>query len=136
MKKIFEKKFENSVKLNLNVKDEFIELAGLKIYQEHDQDCCETVYADFSILENYKKQLENYKEISKIEIKSVKDMGFIIFLYKKPYYNGEEAQERIGILINCYNEQNGYYSDNLNIKIFNKKENIFEFESEKCDVII
>lgn len=31
---------------------------SIKIYDNHEQDCCERVYADWSILELYRNQLE------------------------------------------------------------------------------
>jgi len=121
-------KFDKPRKFSLIISDDYIELYGIKIEDIHDQDCCEHVYADFSVLENYRKQLEELEEISKLEFKKVKGMGFIIFAEK-------ENDRRVGILINCYNEQNGYYSDELKIKAYDGDKILFEFDSEKQDLI-
>jgi len=67
---------------------------GTTIIDEHRQDCCEHVYADW-------KQLKDTgflgKEIEEIKIEGVEDLGFRINQYFVP----------------CYNEQNGYYGDDL-----------------------
>ena len=71
---------------------------GTKIISEHNQDCCENVYADF-------KQLKDTdilsKDFKKIEIEGVKDSGIRLN----------------GYFIPCYNEQNGYYGSDLEIII-------------------
>ena len=81
---------------------------GTIIEDQHNQDCCEHVYADW-------RQLEDTdilsKEIGKIKIEGVKDSGFRLN----------------GYFIPCYNSQNGYYGDDLALIITHpdgKKENI------------
>ena len=71
---------------------------GTEITHNHDQDCCENVYADFRSL---KDQDIKQKEIKRISIVGVKDAGFRLN----------------GYFIPCYNSQNGYYSDNLELII-------------------
>lgn len=83
----------------------------LQIHDYHDQDCCENVYADWGMLEYHIKQLVGLS-VEKLEIKSVKEMGFLLcFQY--------DYDEYIKIFIPCYNEQNGYYGDDLELRINN-----------------
>ena len=75
----------------------------------HDQDCCEHVYADFEAADIYRKQLTEWNSYNEIIIWGVSDMGFIIEFIGNNFPNK--------MLIPCYNEQNGYYSDNLQLSI-------------------
>lgn len=70
---------------------------GTSITDCHEQDCCEEVYADWRQID------EDFlgKEIEGIEIEGVEDSGFRINKYFVP----------------CYNKQNGYYGDNLELII-------------------
>ena len=83
----------------------------ITISSEHDQDCCEHVYADFTVVENYHGRLIN-KKVNEIIIKRVEDMGFLICL-RHSYDEWEK------IFVPCYDYQNGYYSSNLKIIINN-----------------
>ena len=75
---------------------------GNKITYDHDQDCCEWNYADFSILNpnviNY-----DYDFNENLEFKAVDGQGFCF------------GAEEHWIFIPCYSEQNGYYSDDIDI---------------------
>lgn len=74
----------------------------------HNQDCCESVYGDFSIVKYHETELVG-QHLSKVEVKSVTDMGFLLcfsFNYKATK-----------IFIPCYNYQNGYYSSDLNLLV-------------------
>lgn len=64
----------------------------------HVQDCCESVYADFSNLDS---DIKNY-DFKEIKIKPVKN-GF------------KFGDSRRMFFVPCYNEQNGYYGDDLTI---------------------
>ena len=116
-------KFNEPRKAEVIINEENLIISNVKFDDKHDQDCCEKVYADFKQAKYYKKQIEEMKEITKLEVKSVKVTGFIIFIY-----NGTE---RLGVLINCYNEQNGYYSDELKLNITDGEQKLGEFEIEK-----
>ena len=80
----------------------------------HEQDCCENVYADFEILKNYNVSVKTGKSIDIKEIDFFETLdtlvegllgtGFIIISI-----TGEK------FLIPCYNEQNGYYSSDLEL---------------------
>lgn len=71
---------------------------GIKIRHYHDQDCCENVYADWPALRITDIMQKVFKEIV---IKGVPEIGILIN----------------GYLVPCYNEQNGYYSDELELII-------------------
>lgn len=81
----------------------------ISIHAYHQNDCCEHVYADFSIISFYQEELEEMKT-SGLYIKAVKDMGFLL-CFRRP------GLSDIKIFIPCYNEQNGYYSDDLELQI-------------------
>lgn len=71
---------------------------GTTITHHHEQDCCESVYADFESLKDQDIKEKDFKEI---KIEGVKGSGFRLN----------------GYFIPCYNEQNGYYSDDLELVI-------------------
>lgn len=78
----------------------------LALSDDHDQDCCENVYADFSSVASDYHCLLGQK-LSKFKIKKVENMGFLLcFLF------GEYEKK---IFVACYNEQNGYYSSDLDL---------------------
>lgn len=81
----------------------------LTIGTHHNQDCCERVYADFSVMKHYIDKLKD-GDISNLVIKGVKDMGFLL-CFQTDY--GVD----INIFIACYNYQNGYYSSALTLNL-------------------
>lgn len=96
----------------------------IKLGSYHDQDCCERVYIDFEEIEKYKEILKRSMNFDKLIIKGVAEMGLLLcFQYGESEYYAEK------IFIPCYNEQNGYYSDSLELQI-----QIDEKEVEKIDV--
>lgn len=90
-------------KFYLNDYDEgVIELAdGTKIVFSHDQDCYENVWADVTALQDtgFENDIDITKQNLKIEL--VKGYGIRLNGYGIPFYN----------------EQNGYYSDTIDIYI-------------------
>ena len=81
----------------------------------HFQNCCENVYADFSTLENMQNEVGALWEITEISVSATPKMGFTIF-----FYNGEISfwdKRRVWVFIPCYDEQNWYYSNDLELKI-------------------
>lgn len=75
----------------------------------HQQDCCEEVYGDFSIVQYHKEKLVG-KILVKIEVKAIEGMGFLLCFT----FDWEVTEK---IFIPCYNSQNGYYSDDLSLII-------------------
>lgn len=72
---------------------------GTTITHEHYQDCCENVYADWESLKDV--DLSPLLNTKLIKVEVVKDFGFRLN----------------GIPVPAYNEQNGYYSNNLQIVV-------------------
>ncbi len=91
----------------------------LELISDHDQDCCEHVYADFSIMKHYTDTLKGQNGHTLI-VKGVEDMGFLLCL----------ADQKI--FIPCYNNQNGYYSSQLALKI---KKNDVETTIDISDLV-
>lgn len=119
-----------NTKDNLEITFESGEVVILKDY--HDQDCCESVYADFGNINHYLSQLT--AEYEQIVIEGVKDMGFLIG-FKSKY---RDVYPLENILIPCYNEQNGYYSDSLSLQIIypdgkEKQVDITEYKKDYID---
>lgn len=114
----------NKVVKNVNVGSDFIKIVSenesIVIKGYHRQDCCENVYADFSVFEYQKDEIME-REVKDIVFKGVEGIGFIICFY----YDWEKSTK---VLVPCYNEQNGYYSDELKLVI------IREEESKEIDI--
>jgi len=81
----------------------------IKISAYHSQDCCENVYAEFNVIKYQKEDIIG-KEYKELVIKSVDELGFILCFYR----DWEESEK---VFIPCYNEQNGYYSSELELII-------------------
>lgn len=83
----------------MKMKNKFIEDGvmlsnGIKVTTYHDQDCCESVYANWAALEDTTFEDEKFTGVT---IEKVPGSGFRINGYFVP----------------CHNIQNGYYSDQL-----------------------
>ena len=116
MKHLYTLKFEKPVKVVKRDSGGVEFTDGTTITHFHDQDCCEDVYADWSSLDDTGF---DDTEFTKIVIKGNPLVGIVL---------NEFA-------VNCYNSQNGYYSDELKLIIntSNKdtiKIDITEFETE------
>jgi hypothetical protein len=112
-KLLWEKVVGKKIEL-MKVEDESVTLAfegaeSITFSTYHYRDCCESVYGDFSIVKYHESELIG-KDLSKIEVKSVEGMGFLIcFTFK--------WNHAVKIFIPCYNYQNGYYSSNLDLQV-------------------
>lgn len=110
MKEIYKTKIEGSIK-NLICSDESIsfEVNSIKheIGTDHDQDCCEHVFGDFSNFKYHKDEIEKnyYKSLT---VFAVPNMGVVIAF---------DDYAPAKVLVPCYNNQNGFYSDNLQLYI-------------------
>ena len=94
--------------------DEIIFDNNYKLKCYHKQDCCENVYADFEMLKNYNVSVKTGKNIKIKEIEFVETLELLIDGVPGAGFNiisiiGEK------FFIPCYNEQNGYYSSNLEL---------------------
>lgn len=87
---------------------------NIKLSYYHSQDCCENVYADFEVINDYKCRIIG-RIFDNFIIKGIEGMGFLL-CFEREYADSKEK-----VFIPCYNEQNGYYSDDLQLII--KKNN-------------
>lgn len=85
-----------------------LEGGEIEIEAYHNQDCCEHVYADFSALKYFVDKLKD-KVLAQLVIKGVEDMGFLLIF--------EDGGVPVKVFVPCYNYQNGYYSDHLQLQI-------------------
>jgi hypothetical protein len=130
--------FTKERKPYISVKESSIEISGIRIETSHDTYCCEEVYADFSTAEYHIEEINQLLCVKSVEVKKVKDMGFIIFvdgeisIEKYNFFiDGElckKIDRRIGILVNCYNIQNGCYVDELKIQIYKDNKLVLELD--------
>lgn len=110
---IFEREFDAPRAITaVEVSDEAVTLTFLdgqpiEISSYHSQDCCEHVYADFSVMKYHADELRT-KPVRSLTLKRVLNMGFLVC-----FERGYDSYEKI--FIPCYNYQNGYYSSNLSV---------------------
>lgn len=87
---------------------------GYELEYYHEQDCCEHVYADFDILSNYNLSTKTGKTINIKEIDFKEELEELIEGIQEQGFN---MVSKIGekFFVPCYNEQNGYYSSELEL---------------------
>lgn len=89
---------------------------GFSLKDYHYQDCCEQVYADWESLKDQSLIFKVKFDNSIIEkCKVVPDSGINIY---------STCGKRF--FIPCYNIQNGWYSNDLSIKLYNKDKKIVD----------
>ena len=76
----------------------------------HYQDCCESVYANWEHLKNEAGVDYDFDEKS-FRIEVVEEQGFRF------------GDGNIMLFVPCYNEQNGYYNSNLEIRVYRQRQN-------------
>ena len=97
-----------------NVTDEAITFSdGSSITFDHEQDCCENNYADFSQIED---EAHTHKFLLPLRFEAVENAGFRFGDWRRMYF------------IPCYSEQNGYYTDEIDIYYNNKP--VLSFSAE------
>lgn len=105
---------------------------GYELEAFHDRDCCEEVYADFSVLPNYNVSNITGKTINIREIDFEENLNKLV---KGIEGQGFNLISKIGenFFVPCYNEQNGYYSSNLTLFLHKGKEtlDITDFVEDK-----
>jgi len=89
---------------------------GTYVCSEHYQDCCESHWADFSVMSGYNlnsvtgKQIDiknvDFAEDIEGYIQLVSDMGFNLI-----------ARDGSKYFVPCYASNNGYYSSDLTLRI-------------------
>jgi len=90
---------------------------GYELEYYHSQDCCENVYADFEILKTYNLSTKTGEKINIKEIDFEESLDNLIQEIKGTGFN---ITSKIGekFFIPCYNEQNGYYSSDLELILY------------------
>lgn len=83
---------------------------GATITYEHNQDCCEMNYADFSVLDVF----YHGEEFDGCRIEVVDKMGFCLVFLDCCWQSWEKS---MAVFIPCYSVQNGYYSTDLTIVV-------------------
>lgn len=93
---------------------------GYKLEYYHEQDCCEMVYADFEVLKSYNVSTKTGKNIKIEEIDFSENLKEIAVGVEKMGFN---MISKIGekFFIPCYNDQNGYYSSDLELILYKEK---------------
>ena len=85
---------------------------GCRLTDRHEQDCCESVYADWDNMQIATYIGANQLDITELDfnvnlvddIKLLPSIGFII-----------EATNGVKLFVSCYNYQNGYYPSALDL---------------------
>lgn len=93
---------------------------GYKLEYYHKQDCCEWVYADFAVLKSYNVSTKTGKRIKIEDIDFCESLEELISGIENMGFN---MISKIGekFFVPCYNEQNGYYSDKLELILYEEK---------------
>lgn len=89
---------------------------GNTISFDHERDCCEENYADFSILDKNNVNYD-YDFDEDLIFEAVDELGFKF---------GSDGR---WIFIPCYSEQNGYYTDKIDI--YYKGERVLRFDAQE-----
>lgn len=110
-----EMKITNVLPFRVKVRNsEGIEFSnGVRMFDEHIQECCESVYADWSSLDDTGFDTQIFDELI---IEKVDDVGFRIN----------------GYTVHCYNNQNGYYSSELSLFVLDNQIEILNIDITGC----
>lgn len=95
---------------------------GSRITFDHEQDCCETNYADFEQLEDLALEYEFENDLI---FEVVPENGFRFGSKGTPMF-----------FIPCYSDQNGYYSSDIDIFYDGRRTCIFSFAGMSSTRII
>ena len=96
---------------------------GFVIKSFHDTECCEYHYLDFSYLELYKDIYNKEFDIKEeIKFQRIPGQGILLFDTENNKY-----------LINGYGENNGYYSDDITLELYdNHGDIIVQYDVSTC----
>ncbi len=100
--------------------DEIVFDNNYELRYYHEQDCCESVYADFEMLKKYNVSVKTGKNINIKEIEFAETLESLVEGVPQAGFNiisitGEK------FFVPCYNEQNGYYSSDLELILVKDK---------------
>lgn len=100
--------------------DEYVKFSdGSMITYDHQQDCCEYNYADFTVLDIF----YNGEEFEDYRIEPVKYGANLVLIFRSDWKFGKFGYwETKSIYIPFYSDQNGYYTSELCIIVKGKDE--------------
>ena len=115
----YKKKFvEKRRKKILRIEEEKLIFSdGSIITFDHPQDCCEYNYADFQQLDDLAR---NYEFEGELSFEAIEGSGFRF------------GDSRRLFFVPCYSEQNGYYTDEIDIYFNGKRVLAFSAEFVDC----
>jgi hypothetical protein len=93
---------------------------GTTVTTEHFQECCESHYADFSVLYHYNVDTKTGKTIQMNQVEFPEDLINSIVLVKDMGFN-LIAKNGSVFFIPCYADNNGYYNSDLTLVICNNE---------------
>ena len=102
---------------------------GAKLTHFHYQDCCENVYADWKNIQVLTKIGRNSISTEELDfdenltehILGLKGVGFVL-----------EDKNGIQLFVSCYNQQNGYYSSDLELIYTDSNHITTEIDITEC----
>ena len=100
---------------------DFLQIGDFTIETYHEEECCEQVYADFTALRDttFEDTIKEMSEITKEKIiQNIEKNEYGISIF--------------GFFVPCYNNQNGYYSNDLELGLFYKGKKIYELDITDC----
>lgn len=121
--KVLRCKFETPVTIQAIEEEGILFSDGTRLFTDHEQDCCEQVYADWKYL--MPSDVEGLKEITGLEVFVVENAG-IRLSFSHPNTLSHP------IFVPCYNIQNGYYSSDLSLCFGSKESYAVVDVSESC----
>ncbi len=102
---------------------------GAKLTDYHEQDCCETVYADWKNIQVATNIGANSISAEELDFdeRVINCLGFLPEL-------GFTICDKNGIrlMVSCYNQQNGYYSSNLSLVYTDKYKRVSTVDISDC----
>lgn len=106
---------------------------SVQITSYHNQDCCESHWADFSVVSGYNINPVTGKSIDIHDIEFDDNVQNIIQLVEEIGFN-LVALDGSKYLVPCYGSNNGYYSTDLELRISGNGLN-FNIDITNCQVI-
>lgn len=98
---------------------------GDYIFYDHDQDCCENNYADFTVISHNDVNVGYDFKPDEMVFKKIEGAGFCF---------GNEGHM---IFVPCYSEQNGWYSDEIEIYYYDDSKNEIKMviDNLECEMV-
>lgn len=94
---------------------------GYTLSADHEPDCCECNYADFDQINDLARAYDF--DVNSIQINKFEGSGFTF---------GDGYRQ---FFVPCYSEQNGYYSDDIDITLFDNKSKMIIKVNLECEEV-